>query len=292
MLRFGYLGSDREAKARHLLTAEPGQDGPETLRRKARIKAELQRQRDEQNEKLRSRIKAAAYDKGRQNWRRLFREQDKNFSGGISFEEFTSMCRKVLKLDEPVNDLRQVFNCIDSDRSGECDIEELVHFVSEARDVYTKRSPEPSRAATVGQIQARREMKNNEWIGKTRYELKLLVEEKGGDFVVFFSELDTEGKGTLSFEEIAAMCRTLLNLRMPTHILRIVFNAIDVKLNGQLSQEDLLNFVEYVHPKERAPKVARTKEKVPTPQLPPRFVISAAKEPSESDDEDGASSSS
>jgi len=84
---------------------------------------------------VRVRLKAAAYKEGGRKWAELIRQQDKDRSGFIEFEEFRDMCRVILKLpskDHDDDELLQVFLTVDEDGSGEVSIEELIAFVEDA----------------------------------------------------------------------------------------------------------------------------------------------------------------
>merc|ERR1712039_1028394 len=56
---------------------------------------------------------------------------DLDGSGQISWDEFRSMCRRVLKLTDQDIHLRYVFQKLDGDDSGEISIEELISFVQD-----------------------------------------------------------------------------------------------------------------------------------------------------------------
>lgn len=82
---------------------------------------------------LQSKIKAAAYTTGGKDWSELFRRQDKDHSGELTWEEWRVMCRKVVKLnpaDFPDTDLRAVFEALDEDGGGTVGIVELIAFVA------------------------------------------------------------------------------------------------------------------------------------------------------------------
>merc|ERR1719436_1361714 len=82
-------------------------------------------------EKMRSRLKAAAYTTGGKDFAKMLREQDKDHSGHISWPEFRQMCRRVLKLTGEDAKLRAIFQSLDFDQSGDVGIDELVAFVQD-----------------------------------------------------------------------------------------------------------------------------------------------------------------
>jgi hypothetical protein len=60
----------------------------------------------------------------------LFWEQDKNRSGKISWPEFKSMCRKVLKLTDEDAQLLKIFRIIDNGRAGYITIGKMIAFAT------------------------------------------------------------------------------------------------------------------------------------------------------------------
>jgi len=93
--------------------------------------------------KMRLRIKAAANNAatsaGDRDWTQLFRSQDADGSGQITWDEFYIMCRKSLQLKDQDVHLRAVFQKLDKDGSGEVAIDELVGFVGDSPELSVKR---------------------------------------------------------------------------------------------------------------------------------------------------------
>jgi len=172
------------------------------------------RQLHELVEKLRHRVKAAAIYVRGEDWSQVFREQDKDGSGQINFDEFLSMTRDELKISEAESRIRMVFESLDTDESGEVSIEELIEFVAD-----------PSQ--------------------RMRSRLRQAAKNKGGsDWHSLFREQDRDGSGQLQYEEFYLMCRNVLKLLDKEVQIRSVFMELDADNSGEIDIAELVTWVE------------------------------------------------
>ena len=87
---------------------------------------------EEQEKKIISKLKAAAYTQDGVNWEKLFKYYDKDNSGEIGFDEFKRLLRKDAKISASIlsdADVRTVFDTVDADSSGEMDYHEFERWV-------------------------------------------------------------------------------------------------------------------------------------------------------------------
>merc|ERR1740138_64532 len=146
---------------------------------------------------MRSRMKGAAYTVGGRDWEKLSREQDKDHSGQISWEEFHSMCRRVLKLTDEDHFLLAVFQSLDADGSGEVAISELILFVADP-------------------------------LQRMRTHMKAAAKQAGGEaWHQLLREQDRDGSGQVDWAEFRAMCRQVLKSVDDDSQLKIVFRSLD-----------------------------------------------------------------
>jgi len=163
---------------------------------------------------MRTRLRDAAWTAGGSNWAKLFRIEDKDRSGHLDWDEFRSMARRMLKLNEdraPDAQLRAVFNSLDADGSGYVEYEELVAFVEDP--VERMRARLCAAAVDVS------------------------------DWTSFFQNQDSDKSGALDWPEFQAMCRKRLNLLDDDPQLGMIFEAIDADDSGTISTEEFVTFV-------------------------------------------------
>ena len=82
--------------------------------------------------RVRSKIQAAAYVAGGQDWDKLFRFYDKSGDGELQIDELTNAIRRDLKLapkDVSKDEIEIVFNFLDKDGGGSVDMDELLNFI-------------------------------------------------------------------------------------------------------------------------------------------------------------------
>lgn len=65
----------------------------------------------------------------------------------------------------------------------------------------------------------------------------------GTDWERLFTEHDTDKSGRIDFQEFRVMCRVKLKLVEPDRLLRLIFESLDVTGVGEISIEDMINFV-------------------------------------------------
>ena len=83
--------------------------------------------------RIRSKLKAASYTVDGVNWGKLFHYYDKDKSGHIGFDEFKRLLRTDAKISITAlsdHDVRELFDTVDSDGSGEMDLHEFHRFVT------------------------------------------------------------------------------------------------------------------------------------------------------------------
>jgi len=175
-------------------------------------------------DRLRARLKGAAYNVGGRDWAKLFREQDRDRSGCIGWEEFRKMCRRVLKLTDQEAVLRALFLSLDADGSGSLEIEELVAYVQDPIARMSARLKSAAEARAEGQG------------GKT--------------WVDQILEADKDGSGQLDWLEFRTMCRKTLKLLDSNDQLKGVFSALDGDGSGEISVDELIEFVKATKPTE------------------------------------------
>jgi len=81
-------------------------------------------------ERMRSRLKGAAYTLGGTDWQRLLRDHDTEEEGWFDWFEFRFVCRNVLKLPDDNGSLRLVFDHLDLMGTGKASVEATISFVA------------------------------------------------------------------------------------------------------------------------------------------------------------------
>lgn len=98
---------------------------------------------------LRKKLQSISYGAHGQDPRKLFSHFDRDNSGALELDEFTSAIRKGGQLtasDITDAELRRLFNAVDSDNSGDVDIDELTSFVWGSEEVDVVEQSEYSTA--------------------------------------------------------------------------------------------------------------------------------------------------
>ena len=83
--------------------------------------------------KLRSKLQAASYTLGGQDWGRLFNYYDRDNSGHLSFEEFRRAVRKDVQITVKMmtdEELQEMFDAVDESRDGIIDVDEFVRMMT------------------------------------------------------------------------------------------------------------------------------------------------------------------
>lgn len=93
----------------------------------------LQQERTKRLETLRARLKSLSYGLGRgQNPYKLFSRYDRDNDGSLTLDEFTNAVRKDGRMNAAMmsdKELARLFRAVDTDASGQVDIQELTEFV-------------------------------------------------------------------------------------------------------------------------------------------------------------------
>mmetsp|Transcript_8213 Transcript_8213/g.23493 ORF Transcript_8213/g.23493 Transcript_8213/m.23493 type:complete len:359 (-) Transcript_8213:234-1310(-) len=169
----------------------------------------------ERVESMRLRLKNAAEGVHGRQWSNFMRGADVDGSGLISFDEFSNMVRKQLKVEEPDAHLRIIFESLDDDQSGQISLDELVEFVADPT------------------VRMRRRIRNAaKQLSGSEYGLEELIRL-----------IDKDNSGQISLPEFKLMCRTDLNLLDSDLQLAKVFSAVDGDGSGNVSVEELLAFM-------------------------------------------------
>jgi len=164
-------------------------------------------------EQVRSRLKGAAQYLHQQDWRRFLQSQDADGSGQISYREFRVMCTAELKLQEPDENLKLVFDSLDFDSSGEISIAELIEFVADPAQ-------------------------------RMRSRMKAAAAATGNDWQKIIDEIDFDKSGQISMPEFRRLCQTRLKLPETEVHLASVFRAVDTDHSGEVSIRELTAWVE------------------------------------------------
>mmetsp|Transcript_12319 Transcript_12319/g.23032 ORF Transcript_12319/g.23032 Transcript_12319/m.23032 type:complete len:2958 (-) Transcript_12319:91-8964(-) len=100
---------------------------------------------------IKKRLNGAAYTNGAQDWKKLFKNIDKNKSGTLEFDEFRKVVRvhgKVTSSQLPEEDLRALYDFVDTNSTGSIDLDEfLLWIVLSEATVSPALSPRPAAAA-------------------------------------------------------------------------------------------------------------------------------------------------
>jgi Ca2+-binding EF-hand superfamily protein len=91
---------------------------------------------------LRRKLGAAAYSIGGIDAERLFRQYDKDRSGALEFEEFRTVVRRdvgIVEREVPDEELREMYDFVDSDGSGTIGIDEFKRLLPEEDDSRARR---------------------------------------------------------------------------------------------------------------------------------------------------------
>lgn len=160
---------------------------------------------------MRSRLKAASYKAGGEDWPSLFFSLDKDHSGILSWEEFRSCCRRVLRIQAEDRGLRTVFRSLDMDASGEVSIQELVAFIMDP-------------------------------VQRMQWRLQEAVNANGEDWQAMIETHDKDKSGQISWTEFQGMCE-VLRITDDKAQLQMVWEAVDRDKSGQISTQELMLFV-------------------------------------------------
>ena len=94
---------------------------------------------------LKKKLRAASYTAGGEDWHMLFKQYDRDNSGDLDYEEFTSAVRKDAKIppDGPDGmsdkELRKLFRQVDVDGGGSVEVEELIDWLKGSETAYEKK---------------------------------------------------------------------------------------------------------------------------------------------------------
>jgi len=177
------------------------------------VEARAARVRPETIEKVRSRLEAAACNLEGKDIAAIFRAQDKDHPGFIGWPEFSKFCRRVLRISAEDCHLRAVFGNMDFDGSGEVSIDELVAFLQDP-------------------------------VERMRSRLRVAAQCVGGErWVELIQEYDSDGCGSINFQEFYMLCRSVLRILDSSHLLHQVFRHLDANGSGEISVEELIAFI-------------------------------------------------
>lgn len=165
-------------------------------------------------------------------WEEIFKSCDEDNSGLVSFKEFLKTVRTVLSLSERtvcVYDLRLLFDAVDTDKSGDLDLEELYSFLSKGR---------PTQAELVARGKKRFEKSwkaLSEAFGRTS-------DNPGKNIRFLFKKIDEDNSGTITEEEFLRFVRLDLEIApwaCKETDLGLFYRALDTDGDG-LKVEELM----------------------------------------------------
>jgi Ca2+-binding EF-hand superfamily protein len=170
----------------------------------------------------------------------VFAKCDKDQSGYLDLQEFTSAVRQTLNVPENSicdYELRTVYNEMDADNNGRVYIEELMNFLTQGF-----RTPEE--IANRAQVRINRVRKNL----KTAFQSRCTSNEMS--VRKLFSKLDFDGDNTLSMYEFKAFVRNELKLNfwdICNTDIEDFFKYLDRDKGGTIDVEELMAFVKLNH---------------------------------------------
>ena len=220
---------------------------------------------------LKKKLRGLSYGDAGQDPSKLFGLYDKDNSGELDFDEFVAAIRKGGKMGPKMisqEELRELFDAIDEDGSGDASIRELTVFVwgadsAEARNVKTppKKPVELKTVANAAIASAsfaktvvRKERGNRHAEAEAADPMLPLKKKlrglsygaKGQDPSQLFGQFDKDNSGELDFEEFVAAIRKGGKMGpkvISQEELRALFDAIDEDGSGDMSIRELAVYV-------------------------------------------------
>ena len=98
--------------------------------------------------KLHSKLQAASYQAGGQDWEGVYRFFDKNNDGALQYTELHSAVRRDLRFPPrglPDDDIAMLFQLLDADGGGSVGLEELIGFLQDVNMVLSALNADPKR---------------------------------------------------------------------------------------------------------------------------------------------------
>eukprot|EP01043_Picozoa_sp_COSAG02_P007869 COSAG02_NODE_243_length_27457_cov_16.852328_8_plen_1013_part_00 len=135
---------------------------------------------------LQRKLGAAAYSIGGVDTEKLFRQYDKDRSGALEFEEFRLVVRRdvgIVERDVPDEELREMFQFVDSDGGGTIGIDEFKRLLPEEDDGRVRRQ----RYSSV--------------VGQALNRILESADERRENMMYLFHRFDADGSGGLEREE-------------------------------------------------------------------------------------------
>ncbi len=176
---------------------------------------------------LRRKLESAAYTFGGLDYVKLFHHYDRDNSGGLEFDEFRRAVRKDVKVgpnEIPDNELRELFNGVDEDKSGTIDVEEFVELLQPVATAAIRASRAAERATTSPLSSS---------VGAASMSMEAVASaRRHAEKAAAESRLQTVSGRVLSLLLDHATARRMNVLR--------VFHRFDVDESGQLDSDELL----------------------------------------------------
>eukprot|EP00929_Paragymnodinium_shiwhaense_P119279 TRINITY_DN91166_c0_g1_i1.p1 TRINITY_DN91166_c0_g1~~TRINITY_DN91166_c0_g1_i1.p1 ORF type:complete len:1405 (+),score=458.94 TRINITY_DN91166_c0_g1_i1:75-4289(+) len=213
---------------------------------------------NEQQEKVRIRLRAAAIGQGRgedlvKNLRAMVRKVDKDDTGELNAKELQVLVRKYMKIavtDMSDSQVASLYLHLDADGTGQVDVQELVHFIGEDRGRMTlmkeiagesikETCPAPHAVFAKKQL--------GDIIDKLRGKIKTLTKGGKPDLVEkFCQDVDTDGSGELDHREMKSLVRQHLGFDKDTITdkqINLLFEVLDSDSGGSISFDELSQFI-------------------------------------------------
>ena len=180
----------------------------------------------------------------------IFRRYDKDANGVLDLGEFTTAARKGGKISPSAMtdaELRQLFNAVDTDGSGDVSIDELIAFVWGSSSVTTRtneRTPRPAARKKPDEAKAHLSM-----LKKKLQSISMTTMGSAGgkaDPAEIFRRYDKNANGMLDLGEFTTAVRKGGKISpsvMTAAELRQLFNAVDTDGSGDVSIDELIAFV-------------------------------------------------
>lgn len=208
-------------------------------------------------EKLRSKIKAAAYTghSGRQ-LDVVFGRFDHDGSGNLEVEEVKRALRRSLRIPASMiadAEISSLCKMLDTDRSGTVSIGELVDFIGPEPETSKRTgkslSHEPGQAPKIKPPPPPR--LEPEMLEKVRSKIKAAAytgvsNKSGRNFEALFSEFDRDDSGQLELEEVKRALRRTLKISpsdISDGLIAQLCSTLDADASGSVSIKELVEFI-------------------------------------------------
>jgi len=207
-------------------------------------------------EKLRSKIKAAAYTghTGRQ-LDVLFARFDNDGSGNLEVEEVRRALRRTLHITQAMisdAEISALCKLLDTDRSGSVSIRELVDFIGPEPEISKRTGKALSQERLERHVVARAPPRlEPQMLEKVRSKVKAAAYmgvggKSGRNMEALFTEFDKDGSGQLEPEEVKRALRRTLKIPssdISDDLIAQLCSTLDGDSSGSVSVKELIEFI-------------------------------------------------